>query len=224
MGRASAFACSAASGREKSTPSRNAWIDAVGNWTSHAPSRQCFSAFTSSGSNVSARRSATVASPGSSPIARYPGVPLSRHTSRAAFKYVSGDPSTCIAPNTYTSDGSPHGSTFATGRPASIAAISSAVSPNPVKIGNGGVRATRCALTLKTRSNAYRRMADPQFPFQGIRATIATQGSATVTPRPAVRITPEFASLTLGACRPDVSCLDVVSHAVDATTTDPGRG
>jgi hypothetical protein len=64
-------------------------------------------------------------------------------------------------------------------------------------MGNGGVRATRCALTLKARSNAYRRMADPQFPFQGNRATIATQGSATVTPRPVVRIAPAFVSITL---------------------------
>ena len=70
MPRASVFAWAAASGCDQFTASRKARIDEAGNWTSQSPSRQDFSALMSSGSSVSALRSAAVAASGSSRIAR----------------------------------------------------------------------------------------------------------------------------------------------------------
>src|SRR5262245_29231792 len=51
------------------------------------------------------------------------GVDARRRMSRAALRYPAGDPFTCTAPKTKTSEGPPHGSTLATARPASMAAI-----------------------------------------------------------------------------------------------------
>ena len=56
---------------------------------------------------------------------------------------VLDSPSILMAPKTYTSEGLPHESTLATGRPASTVATSAGVSPTAPKIGSEASMAAR---------------------------------------------------------------------------------
>src|SRR5258705_7693545 len=130
-------------------------MDSVGSCTSQSPSRHDFSALMSSASSVRALRSAPDTLAGSSPMPRYPGVPASRPMLRAIFTYAAGDPSMYTAPNTYTSEGPPHDSTFATGFPLSIAARCCGERPSWVKsaAGWGAVWASAADATDKTTAS-----------------------------------------------------------------------